>query len=1445
MTMIRSLIVSITPKTAWFLWSSSLLISFLPLGLFGSPYRRVQSAVRSTELTVDSTDAKEASSQSPNSLNPRAWEVDNDKVDQQRRSGRRQGLIGRLRNLREKVRQEAGQKVQQEGDRSVGKKNTVSDQKSQSSSPPEQNSVKGSTRNGRPQSVLENQKNRPGQGPLPRFENGPNGKRPVSPVRQAAATGGTIAFPTPAFPAPNRQAGYFSNDPPFQQSHRLDSQRRNQQRFDGFQNVASVSSPQIISQEAIVGDQFNVGHIVFRLTPADYRRWLTRSIFVDDAQGRLMYPAVVPSFMDKLENKLSENLFKEPKDVHIWFVFGGREPITVTIHGAVRHQVVMTPQSVRRFRSRRFVQSWWRNFNQMLQSQAKSSDYPPLIQAYLGCLVQQRVGLAPPAFMNKENQKPSPMKQTWELLTASENMQVSYLRDMMCGGGQDALPANVPLPQNIRWQAPIIPPVDPNTKIEPIAFVVPEECFYLRFGSWNNQIWLKKLMQEHGGDLSRMVRLRGYQSLVGDLFRDQLAMESSSLDDLLGGQVIEDVAVVGLDTFFSDGAAAGIILQSKGNTLAGSLAGKRKAFAKRNKDLGVQLQELKIDGIDATLLQSPDGRIRSYYVHISDFHCVTTSYALAVRFLQSTKGIRSLGMSEEFRYARAQMPLDRKDTIFAYLSTKFLQNVLSPHYQIEMRRRLRSITEVQTLQMATWSAESEGQQPPAGYQNWESVPVDYRIAQLITRGYLPKSFNKRPDKSKIGLLEDTTELWASRKAKKKGTRKTKSRKNAGKNSSGNRKPEKKIKKKESSLLGSFLGSIKPKSKESGTEKGKKVAPKKEKKNDQPRTIVPLIGPGSQKGNSQQEGRSQSQVEPRKGDSKVVYASTVRPFEMKTAGDLGFDNLASQVDFSWPDQNQAPQQRQQTGSGQIQQRGNGAGQRPLRRRLGNLIRNVIEDIEKGAQQNQGNISGQNGNYNGPNRGHFGSQPGSHQPGARPRPIGPGWSIAPKNSPYPGGNSFPPGSRAPGPLVGSGVQNGVGSGLLQQQAIVGKTNSVIRRVESRPVGKFLYGDTLRGVRGWMLPIADTAIGSVTQEESLWYQQQAAYFEKEWKRADPIMIGVKRFRFKEKVERVVFDGRIAPFGGESLSWITDNIGAPMEVTPVKNPEDVIRFQASIREGAIFPGTGAHQLMAAIQRDARSLHSVDPSEWWTTFKLIKDTPGYIASWPTAGMLDYLPMLGGQPDNEGFTHSIGRKIWRLQSNGFSVVAMDKERLRRMKPFLQVTPSKRPAQARLEVADLANSQLADWANTLWKQRSWQSSVANVRLLHLLMQFFHLPPGQAKQKAQSLLNAKLVCSLGGTYQLVGPNVPMNNGLQNNPSADDQTFLRNDFVWQSSHWPVRSKVPAGQIPGGQSPLLKWFRGALLEVSHRDNRFLIHGYLDIQRHEAEQAALPSFNLFKGFNF
>ena len=713
-------------------------------------------------------------------------------------------------------------------------------------------------------------------------------------------------------------------------------------------------------------------------------------------------------------------------------------------------------------------------------------------------------------YATQREKKKDPLTKTLELIFDVESLRSQAIKDAMFGYS-DMQPATNALPSGVFWEeADLDAGAFRDVELEPFAQCIPEECFYLRFGTWKNQIWLRRLTDEFGGDLGRMVSLRGFKSRVQSKFLNQLAIQSSEFDQLFGGNLISDVAVIGNDMFFEDGSSVGVLLHAKNTkTLKNNLTNKRKKFAKTHSKIGCELSDVDVNGVAVQFLRTPDNRYRSFYVVSGDNHLVTSSISLARRFVEASAGKNPLSQSVEFRYARQQMPLSRNDTVFVFVPSKLLHNLLGPQYQIELARRNRSITDMQIAELAGLAAHNEG----------------FDIANkknLITNGFLPEDFGNRPDGSQLTRQKDH---WV-------------------------------------------------------------------------------------------------------------------------------------------------------------------------------------------------------------------------------------------------------------------------------------------------------DSVRGQRGFFVPIPDVELTGVTQQELGWYASRRQFLTEHLSQLDPMFVGIRRFEHENNIERIVYDARVAPFGQEKYRWLFSMLGEPMDYQIKGGPDDIISFQANLRGGSLSRRIPDHQIFGAIQNEDSLTPKIEPGSLFRTIELAKSVPGYIGSTPPAGYLEWLPRLGGQPDQFGFTYSRILGLWRLQWDHFAAIAFDQDRLAQLQKQITVAPAERPAQIRIDVGDLGNCQLKDWANAQNYRRSWETSIANIRLVNMLAQQFNLESNQARQAAEDLLDVELVCSLGGNYEL-------------------KETAPGRKVWNSTAWPdFRSpQLPEDYI----SPLLKWFRGFQLELVQTETQFSIHGFLDIER--SSTSKLPSFDLFEGF--
>jgi hypothetical protein len=153
-------------------------------------------------------------------------------------------------------------------------------------------------------------------------------------------------------------------------------------------------------------------------------------------------------------------------------------------------------------------------------------------------------------------------------------------------------------------------PLD-EVPVEPMATHVPEECFYVRFGTFSNYLWFRDLNKKWQGDLSNMILRRGIERAAADRVQQQLSLRETALAKILGPPVIADVALIGLDPYLAQGAAIGILFQARNNFfLSRDLMSKRREALKKFSTATETNPTLA--GHEVSLIASPDGQLRSY-----------------------------------------------------------------------------------------------------------------------------------------------------------------------------------------------------------------------------------------------------------------------------------------------------------------------------------------------------------------------------------------------------------------------------------------------------------------------------------------------------------------------------------------------------------------------------------------------------------------------------------------------------------------------------------------------------------------------------------------------------------------------------------------------------------------------------------------------------------------
>lgn len=487
-----------------------------------------------------------------------------------------------------------------------------------------------------------------------------------------------------------------------------------------------------LDAEAIHGEPFGIGRISVRL-PDGATAGLSGvdALELTEANGRVLYPARNAGLLGRMAGD------SDPGRLTILFVFHGDDPLDVTLYAPEKRAFRITPAGRPR-QHQRLLRQWWRQYNAAAEQMVSAGGYPALFDHYLLAMLSRRTGLEPT--VQGRRLLPAPDSQSGlGLMLGTQSMHAAVLHEAMLGNRALSAKANLDLPRN--EIPPIkVPKIPDDVRVEEIARHVPEECYYVRFGSFANYRWMRDLMTDFGGDLGNMISAQGLDFDQSGRMETQLAIRDTTLGNLFGGQVISDVAVIGMDMFYREGAAVGMLFEARSSKLlTNDITNHRNESKKNNAD--ATLSTVKIAGRDVSFLHTPDNRVRSFYAVDGDYHLVTSSETMVHRFFEAGAGKGSLGASAEFRHARSEMPTKRNDTIFAYLSDAFMRNLASPHYRVEMARRLRATVEMDLLTLARLAAKAEG-------LSIES-PRD-----LADAGFLPADFAVRADDSKIVAAKD-------------------------------------------------------------------------------------------------------------------------------------------------------------------------------------------------------------------------------------------------------------------------------------------------------------------------------------------------------------------------------------------------------------------------------------------------------------------------------------------------------------------------------------------------------------------------------------------------------------------------------------------------------------------------------------------------------------------
>jgi hypothetical protein len=152
--------------------------------------------------------------------------------------------------------------------------------------------------------------------------------------------------------------------------------------------------------------------------------------------------------------------------------------------------------------------------------------------------------------------------------------------------------------------------------------------------------------------------------------------------------------------------------------------------------------------------------------------------------------------------------------------------------------------------------------------------------------------------------------------------------------------------------------------------------------------------------------------------------------------------------------------------------------------------------------------------------------------------------------------------------------------------------------------------------------------------------------------------------------------------------------------------------------------------------------------------------------------------------------------------------VREVLPQLEMVPTEHPAQLWIDVADLNGKELTAALNALGYMRARETSVAASRLMNTLANQLNVPRAECRAVAETLMDGKFVCALGGEYELV-----------ESPGGEP--------MWTSSAIQPQNRFMLTAPPADFNfALLSWFRGLRAEARFDQEAINAHVEIDMAK-------------------
>jgi hypothetical protein len=234
---------------------------------------------------------------------------------------------------------------------------------------------------------------------------------------------------------------------------------------------------------------------------------------------------------------------------------------------------------------------------------------------------------------------------------------------------------------------------------EPLATLVPQDNYYIRFKNIRKFIEFGELFDQWGTSVLRVYEMKSRDYQLRERYEKQLCLKSTVLGKTLGPALIKGLAVTGNDPYFREGTDVALLFQVANRPVF--LAAVAGFIEDARKEHGDRLREGKeqYHGITIETYVTPHREVSLHRAAIEDVFIYANSPAGVRRIIDvHRKARKALAGASDFRYLRTLFPADdEKEDGLVFLSDAFLRQMTGPASRIKEKRRLEALTSLQLL----------------------------------------------------------------------------------------------------------------------------------------------------------------------------------------------------------------------------------------------------------------------------------------------------------------------------------------------------------------------------------------------------------------------------------------------------------------------------------------------------------------------------------------------------------------------------------------------------------------------------------------------------------------------------------------------------------------------------------------------------------------------------